>query len=204
VSAEGVCESTPLALARVAYLVDAYRLLQRDLMPEAPAVESVALAWELPARRRRGRSVNVCRHLPVVGSNVEALAITVRWGADDVEVLQGLAHQMIHAVVGLHNGHRPPFGRLAERIGLAGPAATSIAAETFREAVARLRLELPAFPEGGMVLDEGLRKQRTRLRLWECSCVPPVKARVSRDDFDATCKVCGRAFRIRIDAPRRP
>lgn len=34
----------------------------------------------------------------------------------------------------------------------------------------------------------------SRLRLWECSCEPPVKVRVASDDFQATCKRCGEPF----------
>lgn len=34
----------------------------------------------------------------------------------------------------------------------------------------------------------------SRLRLWECGCEKPVKARVSSDNFDATCNVCGSKF----------
>jgi hypothetical protein len=34
----------------------------------------------------------------------------------------------------------------------------------------------------------------SRLRLFECECVPPVKARVARDEFAATCNCCNGAF----------
>jgi hypothetical protein len=34
----------------------------------------------------------------------------------------------------------------------------------------------------------------SRLRLWECSCQPPIKARVARDQWDATCNVCQTAY----------
>jgi hypothetical protein len=35
----------------------------------------------------------------------------------------------------------------------------------------------------------------SRLRLYECECTPPVKVRVARDTFDATCNCCTRPFR---------
>lgn len=36
----------------------------------------------------------------------------------------------------------------------------------------------------------------SRLRLFECSCVPAVKARVARDTFSATCDCCQSSFHI--------
>lgn len=36
----------------------------------------------------------------------------------------------------------------------------------------------------------------SRLRLFECECVPPVKARVARDEFQATCQCCSSTFRF--------
>ncbi len=41
----------------------------------------------------------------------------------------------------------------------------------------------------------------SRLRLYECSCMPPVKVRVARDDFDATCGCCHGAFHKPLYAP---
>jgi hypothetical protein len=36
----------------------------------------------------------------------------------------------------------------------------------------------------------------SRLRLFECECVPPVKARVAREVFAATCDCCNSGFRL--------
>lgn len=40
----------------------------------------------------------------------------------------------------------------------------------------------------------------SRLRLFECECVPPVKVRVARDHFDATCNCCHTLFRSPLEA----
>lgn len=37
----------------------------------------------------------------------------------------------------------------------------------------------------------------SRLRLFECECVPPVKARVARPAFDATCNCCHAVFALK-------
>lgn len=36
----------------------------------------------------------------------------------------------------------------------------------------------------------------SRLRLFECECIPPVKARVAREEFAATCNCCSGPFRL--------
>lgn len=40
----------------------------------------------------------------------------------------------------------------------------------------------------------------SRLRLFECECVPPVKARVARDTFAATCDCCSGPFHLVVKA----
>lgn len=35
----------------------------------------------------------------------------------------------------------------------------------------------------------------SRLKLWLCACEPPVRVRVARKDFGATCHACGQSFR---------
>jgi hypothetical protein len=41
----------------------------------------------------------------------------------------------------------------------------------------------------------------SRLRLWECECIPAVKVRVARDNFDAQCNCCGAPFHKPLYAP---
>lgn len=38
----------------------------------------------------------------------------------------------------------------------------------------------------------------SRLRLYQCSCEPPVKARVASDCFDATCNQCNHNFALQV------
>ena len=49
-------------------------------------------------------------------------------------------------------------------------------------------------PSGYAVLAEPAKRDRARLRLWECECHPPVKARVASDNFKAKCLTCNKNF----------
>ena len=44
----------------------------------------------------------------------------------------------------------------------------------------------------------------SRLRLFECACQPPVKARVGRNEFHAQCMDCGCAFKRTITNKEKP
>jgi hypothetical protein len=184
--------AAPTAVERAFYLEQSYRILRRDLLPEAPAVESVVLTWSLPTSQRPSEPM-ACR----ITRDANLTVVVRLWWTDEIEVLQALAHQMIHLVLGFDLGHRVPFGRLAKRVALEGVPTMTIAGPAFRDVVARFRAELPPFPKGVILSGVRRRTQGTRLRLWECACEPPVKVRVSRDHLDATCNVCGRMFTMK-------
>jgi hypothetical protein len=161
-------------------------------------MEAVVITWSLSTRRTEARASRRCSYQPPAqGSKVPIALHPSRWDLGEVDVLQALAHAMIHAVLGAEVGHRPPFDELAARIGLEGPPTSTAAGKKFRRKIQQLRAELPAFPLGAIVPGERRQKQRTRLRLWQCCCAPPVKVRVSRDDFDATCNACECAFMLK-------
>jgi hypothetical protein len=192
-----------LAVARVHYLEAAYRIIRSELLPEAPPVDQIALAWSFPSKGARGKTIGEC-HYAIQGSH-ETAAIVIHpreWSKEDVEVLAILAHEMVHAALGPGVGHRGPFPQMAERIGLAGKPTATVAGSAFRQFIAKVRESLPPFPVGGIGLAP-TKKAGTRLRLWECGC--GVKVRVARDDFAATCDECGEAFELKQGArPSKP
>lgn len=57
------------------------------------------------------------------------------------------------------------------------------------------RKALPEFP-GGVVLEFTVKKQTTRMRLFECQCDPPFKIRCAKEDLACTCDECGEAFEL--------
>ena len=186
--------------ARTRYLEAAYDLLQRELLPEAPDRATVALAYSWPTKGARGKTLGEYQEHALQNSeNGETCLIVVspRQWAEGLEVLHVLAHEMCHAAAGHKAGHRKPFKRLADKIGLDGPAKATTPGPRFSAWAARVASELPPFPAGGLTL-AGKKPQSTRLRLWECGC--PVKVRVASDDFQAVCSLCSEPFHL-IEKP---
>ncbi len=92
--------------------------------------------------------------------------------AEPVRVLDTLAHELVHATVGLEAKHGKMFKRCATDIGLEGKMASTHAGE-------KLALRLNAFAKelGGYPHDElrgaatnGEKKQGTRMIKCECTC----------------------------------
>lgn len=113
---------------------------------------------------------------------------------EPVEVVGCLLHEIIHAALPLKAKHGGQFARVARACGLAGkPSATTVGEQLATRINAEILPVLGPYPH--QAIDASARKpQKTRLRLWECECDPPVKARVASDHFQATCDVCEVAF----------
>ena len=86
---------------------------------------------------------------------------------DPMRVADILAHEMIHAAVGVEHGHKGPFRKLALAIGLAGPMTATVAGEAFKQRVSPWLDELGDYPHAK--IDASTRKkQGTRLIKTEC------------------------------------
>ena len=73
--------------------------------------------------------------------------LIVRCNADDViAILETVAHQGVHAVVGAEDGHGKAFREVALRIGLEPPMVTSKAGKRLTERLYALAAELGPFP----------------------------------------------------------
>lgn len=117
------------------------------------------------------------------------------------DVAEVLLHELAHAenaATGVKDCsgavHNKRFKKMAERVGLLvkgrtrdlgfgvterGPMASDFVRKIkFKHKLFRLDRTPP-------------RRPGSRLRLWECACPEPVKARVASDDFQATCNRCG-------------
>lgn len=195
-----------MSVARARYLETAYDVIRAELLHEAPARDTVALAFSFPitgGRAVKKLRLGECHYLkpedldqstvqnpPAYEKHLLAIHPIV-WAKGDLEVLATLAHEMAHASLPFKVGHRAPFKRLAYRMGLVGPATATFAGDPFKAWVDGARAKLPTYP-GGVSLDLFKRKkQASRLRLWICACVPkPVKVRVASDEFTARCNEC--------------
>jgi hypothetical protein len=93
---------------------------------------------------------------------------------DKVDVLATLAHEMVHIVVGIEEGHGKKFKDLAVAIGLTGKMTATRASDSFIEFVEKQMSHLPDYPHhtmnvrGETVSTTGAKKQSTRMLKAEC------------------------------------
>jgi len=99
-----------------------------------------------------------------------------------------LAHEMVHASVGVQHGHKGPFRKLALAIGLTGKMTATEESEAFKQRLSPILAELGDYPHAK--LDASNRKkQSTRLIKTECPRCG-YTARVARKWLDVGAPVC--------------
>jgi hypothetical protein len=87
---------------------------------------------------------------------------------DSVRIMGVIAHEMVHAVVGLKVGHKRTFKQCAVAIGLEGKmTATTESREFAAWAINLITEKIGEYPAGAMTL-MGRKKQTTRML--KCSC----------------------------------
>jgi hypothetical protein len=135
-----------------------------------------------------------------------------------VQVAGTTIHELAHVLAGLGAGHGPDWKAACARLGLRRVLAAGTAYKLANfECDLRFALAALGKPDEGEpvcnLFGAGAPKLRpcaagvgtrggksrgagsgSRLRLFECECVPPVKARVARDTFAATCDCCAGHF----------
>lgn len=117
------------------------------------------------ATSRRRRRIGECWSDAASAGRVFEIFISPTL-SDPLEVAHVLAHELVHATVGLEAGHRGPFARLARAIGLEGPLTATVAGEAFIRWFTAAGL--PAYPHDAMTASNRDKKQTTRLI--KCFC----------------------------------
>lgn len=77
-------------------------------------------------------------------------------------IVDVLAHELAHAIVGVEAGHKAPFKRAAVAVGLTGKMTATVATPELDAWSATLIGNIGAFPTGGLN-ESGRKKQGTRL-----------------------------------------
>jgi hypothetical protein len=89
--------------------------------------------------------------------------------ADPLEAAAILAHELVHATVGLKHAHRGPFKRCATAIGLDGPMTATVAGAAFREWFGAVAADLGPYPHARLNATSAPKKQTTRMLKCECA-----------------------------------
>lgn len=90
-----------------------------------------------------------------------------------VEIAAVLTHELIHAAVGLAEGHKGEFKRVALAVGLEGRMTSTIPGETLRYKLETIVKDLGEFPHARLNMDgatsSGPKKQGTRMKKVICA-----------------------------------
>jgi hypothetical protein len=88
--------------------------------------------------------------------------------ADALEAAAILAHELVHATVGLKAAHKGPFKRCALAIGLTGKMTATTAGDVFKLWFADRAGDLGAYPHSKLNATSAPKKQTTRMVKCEC------------------------------------
>lgn len=146
------------------------------------------LGYQLPRVRftlslmPRRTAVGCCYDHSASADNTHEILIRLD-RVEPLDVAAIVAHELVHAVVGVAAGHGPRFRKAARAIGLEGPMRATVAGSAFKQRVSELLDKLGPFPHAALDFGSGARsgprKQNTRLIKVNCSvCGYP--ARITR------------------------
>lgn len=115
------------------------------------------------------------------------------------DVLDVLVHELIHAIVGVKEGHRSAFRAVAVKVGLTGKMTATKAGPVLSAGLADLARELGDYPHAKLnPAKSGIKKQKGRLLKASCpECDYTVRVTKSWADLGMPiCPVDGHAFKL--------
>ncbi len=154
---------------RETWLIDAAERLNATvfLAALASAPENVRYSCGWPGGGDRNTRIGECWYEgSSADSTIEIFISPVI--SDAVQVLDILAHEMIHAIHPTA-GHKGPFRKLALAIGLTGKMTATTAGPELTAKLENIAAELGAYPHGSMSPGSGRKKQTTRMIKAECA-----------------------------------
>jgi hypothetical protein len=149
------------------------RPLFADQGIDLPAVR-VSVGW--PSRggtANKGKVIGQCWKTTVATDGIAQIFISPVLGADPVQTLGVLIHELIHAVDDCTSGHKGDFAKMAKRMGLAGKMTATVVIDDSELAgeLRKLMKEIGPFPHAVLQFEE-MEKQRapqtTRMLKLEC------------------------------------
>jgi hypothetical protein len=136
---------------------------------EVPANLRVSVGWP-KGSHGGGRAIGQCWALDASSDEHSEIFISpeITTATNSARVLGVLAHELAHATVGTKAGHKAPFKRCAEAIGLTGKMTATTEGEQFLAWANGAIERIGQFPAGSLSLN-GRKKQSTRLLKCECT-----------------------------------
>lgn len=132
----------------------------------------VSVGWPKGTRGKGATAIGQCWNHSCSADGTAELFISPEL-FEAQRVLDVLAHEVIHALVGTEHGHRKPFGRVARAIGLEGKLTATVAGPAFIDLAQSLLPQLGGYPHaqlkpGSAGGPGGPPKQGTRMLKVQC------------------------------------
>lgn len=186
---------------REAWLTNATLALKPILREGEIELATVRVSCGWPARRAlsRNRSLGECWH-GATNKDGKGHIFVSPFCESPIEVLGILLHELTHAALPFKVKHGRQFAAAVHRMGLEGKPTHTTPGQALIE---RLNREvIPTLGEYPHQAIDGVAqpKQTTRMRLYECQCLPDKEAditnkvRSATDNLQATCDRCGAHF----------
>ena len=184
---------------REEYLMEGAKELSKVFKQSGNTVpKDVKVTMSLPTKNARPskiQTIGQCFARSASDGGINEILITPLINSS-VQVLEVLTHELVHAIDDCENGHKAPFKRIAQAVGLEGNMTETNAGAELTEKIKAIVKKLGRYPHKKLNL--GGKKQSTRLILiqdTECGA----KMRVSRKVIDeasiwlgsARCPFCG-------------
>lgn len=168
--------------------------MQRSGLPPVPV--RVSCGWPMSGGGGdKHVTIGQCFPPTMCADGVAQIFISPRL-SDSIDVLGTLLHEMIHAHFHGRFGHRKEFSQAARKVGLDGPPTATVVGAQLRPFLQEYVSRVGAYPHAAIVPRQKEKAPGSRLRLYECSCDPPIKVRVASKEFDATCNRCEACFML--------
>lgn len=142
---------------------------------EATLPPKIRVAIGFPSAGLRGRAIGECWDAQC--SEDEHFEIFIRPdfnGHENItmQVLATLAHELVHAALGIPEGHGSNFKRVIKTIGLAGKATATYAGPHFIELMEPIVKKIGPLPHGVMTTGKGssTRPKKQKNRHHKCAC----------------------------------
>lgn len=138
---------------REAWLNDvARRMAPMFVDLQAPLPEKVRIAIGFTSTGKRGRSIGECWDNRCSADGYYEIFIRPDLAETEdmmpLQIAAILAHELVHAAVGIPAGHGPAFRKVAKGLGLVGKMRSTVPGPAFEAAMARIFKRAGALPHG--------------------------------------------------------
>lgn len=134
-----------------------------------PAKVRVSVGWPRGSHGK-GRAIGQCWSVEASSDGHAEIFVSPELGekAGSVKIMGVLAHELAHAIVGTEVGHKAPFKRCAEAVGLTGKMTATEEGPEFTAFAEAFIAKRGPYPAGTLSLN-ARKKQGTRLLKCECA-----------------------------------